>query len=60
LKLLKNLIIRNIKIHNIPNIIEISKYMELNKITHSKNYENIYLSASYDFSEFDGSKKIKV
>jgi hypothetical protein len=34
--------------------------MELNKFTHSKNYENIYLSASYDFSEFDGSKKIKV
>jgi hypothetical protein len=25
-----------------------------------KNYENIYLSVSYKFSKFDGSKKIKV
>jgi hypothetical protein len=23
-------------------------------------YENVYLSVSYDFSKFDGSKKIKV
>jgi hypothetical protein len=44
--------IRNIKIHNILNIIEISKSMELNKCTHQKK-----LSVSYDFSKFDGSKK---
>jgi len=25
-----------------------------------ENYENIYLSVSYDFSKFDGSKKIKM
>jgi hypothetical protein len=25
-----------------------------------KNYENIYLSVSYDFSKFDGSRKIKM
>jgi hypothetical protein len=24
------------------------------------NYENVHLSVSYDFSKFDGSKKIKV
>ncbi len=35
--------------------------VELNKCTHVKNnYENIYLNVSYDFSKFDGSKKIKV
>ncbi len=48
--------IRNIKIHNIFNIIEISKSMEPNKCSHKKN-ENIYLSVSYDFSKFNGSKK---
>jgi hypothetical protein len=52
--------IRNIKIHNIFNMIEISKSMEPNKCIHKKNYENIYLSVSYDFSNFDGSKKINV
>jgi hypothetical protein len=52
--------IRNIKIHNIFDIIEISKSMEPNKCTIKKNYENIYLSVSYDFSKFDGFKKIKV
>jgi hypothetical protein len=28
--------------------------------TNKKNCENIYLSVSYDFFKFDGSKKIKV
>ncbi len=51
--------IKNIKIHNIFYIIEISKSMELNKCIHEKN-ENIYLNVSYDFSKFDESKKIKV
>jgi len=34
--------------------------MELNKGTHEKNYENIYLNVSFDFSKFDGSKKTSV
>ncbi len=51
--------IRNIKIQNIFNIIEIKKSMEPYKCIHLKN-ENIYLNVSYDFSTFDGSKKIKV
>ncbi len=52
--------IGNIKIHNIPNIIEISKSTEPNKCIPQKNYENIHLNVSYDFSKFDGSRKIKV
>ncbi len=31
-----------------------------NKCTHEKNYENIYLSVSYNFSKFDEFMKIKV
>ncbi len=34
--------------------------MEPNKYTYKKNYENIYLSVSYDFSKFNRSKKFKV
>jgi hypothetical protein len=49
--------IRNIKIHNILNIIEISKSMEPNYCNPKKNYEKIYLNVSYDFSKFDGFKK---
>jgi len=45
---------------NILDLIEISKSMELNKCTDEKNYEIIYLNVSFDFSNFDGSKKIKV
>jgi hypothetical protein len=52
--------IRNIKIQNIFDIIEMSKSMEPNKCNHQKIYENIYLSVSYDFSKFNGSRKIKV
>jgi len=51
--------IKNIKIHNIINIIEISKSMGSNKCIHKKNYENIYLNVSYDFLKSDGLKKIK-
>ncbi len=51
--------IRNIKIHNILNIIENSKSMKpINVLI--KKYENIYLNVSYDFAKFDGSKRIKV
>jgi hypothetical protein len=52
--------IRNIKINIIINIIENSKSMEPNKCLLEKMYENIYLNVSYDFSKFDGSRKIKV
>jgi hypothetical protein len=51
--------IRSIKIHNIFDIIEISKSMKTNKCI-QKIYENVHLSVSYDFSKFDGSRKIKV
>jgi len=51
--------IRNIKIHNILDIIEISKSMEPNKCI-LKKYENVHLSVSYDFSKFNGSRKVKV
>jgi hypothetical protein len=59
LKPFLNAMIRNIEKHNILNIIDISEYMEPNKCIHKKN-ENVYLSVSYDFSKFYGSKKIKV
>jgi hypothetical protein len=51
--------IKNIKIHKIIDIIDISKKIEPNKCIHL-NYENIYLNVSYDFPKFDGSRKIKV
>jgi hypothetical protein len=60
LKLFLNAMIRNIKIHNIIDIIEISKSMELSKFIQNNNYENVQLSVSYDFSKVYGSKKIKV
>jgi hypothetical protein len=52
--------IRNIKIHNILDIIEISKFMKPNKCTPNFFYEYVHLSVSYDFSKFNGSTKIKV
>jgi len=48
------------QIHNILDIIEISKSMEPNKCIQKKNYRNVHLSVTYDFSKFDGSRKIKV
>jgi len=53
-----NAMIRNIKIHNIFDIIEIQNLCNLNVFI--KKFRNIYVSGSYDFSKFDGSKKIKV
>jgi len=44
--------VKNIKIHNNLDIIEISKSIELNKCTHKKNSEKIYLNVSYDFLKF--------
>jgi hypothetical protein len=52
--------IKNIKIHNIIDIYEFEKYMEPNKCINNFFYENVHLNVSYDFSKFDGSKKIKV
>jgi hypothetical protein len=52
--------IRNIKIHNILDIIGFSKSMERNKRIYTKNYENVHLNVSYDFSKFDGFMKINV
>jgi hypothetical protein len=59
-KLYLNAMIRNTKMHNIFNIVEIWTRMECNKYIHIKNYENIYLSFSFDFSKSDESKKIKM
>ncbi len=59
LKHLLNAMIKNIKIHIIFYIIKISKSMELNKCI-KKNYENVHLSVSYDFSKFDGFRKFEV
>jgi hypothetical protein len=59
LKLFLNAMIRNIKINNILDIIEISKSMESNEF-YFLIYENVHLSVSYDFSKFDGLGKIKV
>ncbi len=52
--------IRNIKIHNITDIIEISKSIEPSTCIQKQNYENVHLIVSYDVSKFNGSKKIKV
>jgi hypothetical protein len=61
LKRFINAMIRNIKTHNIFDIIGFSKSMELNKCMHKLFfYENIHLNVSYDFSKFDGFRKIKV
>ncbi len=60
LKLFLDAMIRNIKIHNIFDIIGFSKYVEPNKCIHNFFNENVHLSVSYDFSTFNGSKKIKV
>jgi hypothetical protein len=49
--------IRNIKIHNNLDVIEISKP---NKCMPKNIYENVYLHVSYDFSKFDGFRKIKL
>jgi hypothetical protein len=54
-----NAMIKKIKIHTIFDIIEISIYMKPNKCI-KFFYENVHLNASYDFSKFDGSRKIKV
>jgi hypothetical protein len=52
--------IKNIKIQNIFNTIEISNSMESNTFIQKKENENVLLIVSYDFSKFDGSMKIKV
>ncbi len=54
-----NAMIENIKIHNILDIIKISKSMEPNKCIKKIIYENVHLSVSYKFSKFNGFRKIK-
>jgi hypothetical protein len=51
-----NAMIKNINTQYFSYILEISKSMEPNK----NNYENIYLSVCYDFSKFNGFRKIKL
>jgi hypothetical protein len=55
-----NAMIKNIKVHNIFNIIEISKFMELKNILITNIYEYIYLNVSYKFFKLNGSCKIKM
>jgi type III secretion system FlhB-like substrate exporter len=42
LQLFLNAVIKNIRIHNIPDIVEISKSMELNKFIPKYIYENFH------------------
>ncbi len=52
--------VKNVKIHNILDIIDISKSMEPNKSIQRNIHENVHLSVSYDFSKFNGFRKIMV
>ncbi len=52
--------IKDIKIHNILDIIDISKSMEPNKCIQKTFYKNVHLNVSYDFSNFNGFRKFKV
>jgi hypothetical protein len=60
LKLFLDAMINDIKIHNILDIIDISKSMEPNKSIKKTFYKNVHLNVSYDFSNFNGFRKIKV
>jgi hypothetical protein len=55
-----NAMIKNIKVHNIFNIIEISKFMELKNILITNICEHIYLKVSYKKFKLNGSCKIKM
>jgi hypothetical protein len=52
--------IRKIKIHNILDIIGFQNLWNLINVFIKKNNENVHLNVSYDFSNFDGYRKIKV
>ncbi len=60
LRLFLNAMIRNMKIHNVLILLRFQKSMEPNKCIQKDFNENVHLSVSYDFSRFDGSRKIKV
>ncbi len=60
LKLFVNVMIRNIKIHNIHDIINNLEFMEPKKYIHFLKNKDVHLNVSYDFSKFNASKKIKV
>jgi hypothetical protein len=61
LKLLLNAMIGNIKIQNILNITKVLNFIQLDKFTTKKDFnENPYLKFSLIFVNFDGSNKMKV
>jgi hypothetical protein len=60
LKLFQNAMIRNIKIHNILDIIDISKSMEPTKYIQKMFNECFKETVFYDLSKFDGFRKMKV
>jgi hypothetical protein len=41
-------------------LLEFQNLWKLINVVIKKNYENNYLNVSYDFSKFNGSKKIKI
>jgi len=59
LKLFLNAMIRNIKKLFLI-LLKIQNLWNLINVLLKKMYENIYLNVSYDFSKFNGSRKIKV
>jgi hypothetical protein len=48
------------KIHIFLILLKFQNLWNLINVLIKKSYENIHLSVSYDFSKFNGSKKIKV
>jgi hypothetical protein len=60
LKVFLDAMIKDIKIHNSLDIIDISKSMEPNKCIQKTFYKNVHLSVFYDFSNFNGFRRIKV
>jgi hypothetical protein len=60
LKLYLNTMIRNNKIPIFLILLSFENLRHLINAFTKKNYKNVHLNVSYDFSKFDGSKKIKV
>jgi hypothetical protein len=52
--------IKNIKINNFLILLELKNLWNLINVLIKKNYEIFYVSVAYDFTKFDGFKKIKV
>ncbi len=60
LKLFLNVMIKNTKKIIFLILMKSQNLWNLINLLIKKNYENIYLSVFYDFSKFNGFKKIKV